>query len=413
MTQIKKTFTFYEHQESAFIAGSINNRVVKELREVYSVGTDARPEDDGTFSWVLSPGSVVGVVQLSDGSVVRFKPKTPIGNLFAMWQIAHDSEMKLDWTTSTGVDSIEDLYDKLAATFVTRIHRRITLGLHRTYERREGPLPALRGRVDIRRNVVRPWDTRIHCAFEEHEQDNRLNQLLLWALYVILRSAALQSEHTRRRVVAVFRLLAGSVSLVHYRPPDYTSVVYTRLTNVYEPLHAMARFFVDHASPALPGSALAKAVPFWIYMPKLFESFVASWLRAHLPSEYELREQSHLTLKNTDTRQHASYELIPDIVIYRTQPDRRAVAILDTKYKVAGAATQDDIEQVYVYAAEFDAPEAWLVYPVPLEKHVDLTTRQSVRIRSVHFDLTGDLDAAGFSMMRRIGIDEEPDPGTR
>jgi 5-methylcytosine-specific restriction enzyme subunit McrC len=237
-----------------------------------------------------------------------------------------------------------------------------------------------------------------------HEADNRFNQLLLFAVFTIVRSAAIVHETTRRNASSLFRLLSGSVSLHHYRGADYGGLRYTRLNQSYQPLHAMARLFVEHAAPALPGAAKSRSVPFWIYMPRLFEEFVAAWLQRNLPSSYSLRVQHRIALPTEERGARGAYRLIPDLVIYRRVEGNKPVAVLDTKYKVVERASDADIHQIYTYASEIGVHEAWIVYPSQPALPLDQTFQRGIRICSAVFDIGGDLDRAGRDFLEQIGI---------
>jgi len=58
----------------------------------------------------------------------------------------------------------------------------------------------------------------------------------------------------------------------------------------YETSHALCRFFLEHTGPAL-GAGSHQVLPFLVNMARLFERFVAEWLRAHLPEGLELQDQ--------------------------------------------------------------------------------------------------------------------------
>ena len=395
-----------EHVEQTFSAGDITKSTVRELDSVYGVGHKYDFDDDDSSVVTLTPGAVVGVVRLTDGTVVRFAPKVPVANVFAMWDMANGEGVKIDWSTYADVDTVDLMYDALARQFTRRIRARTVRGLHRTYEQRHRRLAAVRGRIDLAENIRRPWQAELHCRYEEHEPDNLLNRPLLWALYCIIRSAALLSNETRATAASVYRTLAGTVSLVEYRPSDYRGIHYTRLTQPYEPLHAMARFFVEHAAPELPGEARRKGIPFRVSMPELFERFVAEWLRRNAPPAISVRTQWPIKLEHSYGRGGPVYSLRADIVLVAAESYRRPFAVLDTKYKLGGRPDESDINQVHTYATQLGVTQAWLVYPEPLSDPLDITMQSAARIRSATFDIGDDLETAGRRFLAAIGVGE-------
>lgn len=395
-----------EHVQQSFPAEELAKSTVRELGKVYGVEYKYDFADDDSPIVSLTPAAVVGVARLTDGTVVRFAPKVPVANVFGMWDLANGARMKLDWSTYAGIDTVDGLYDAVARQFIRQIRARIVRGLHRTYEQQHGRLAAVRGRIDLAESIRRPWQPELHCRYEEHEPDNLLNRLLLWALYCIIRSAALLKNDTRGMAAGVFRTLSGAVSLVEYRPRAYRGIYYTRLTRPYAPLHAMGCFFVEHATPALPGEARRKAVPFWISMPELFEQFVAEWLRSSAPHGMAVRKQYPIKLRHSSGYSAPVYSLRADIVLVSEKLGPRPFAVLDTKYKTSGKPDETDINQVHTYATQLGVGEAWLIYPKPLEEPLDITMASGVRIRSVAFDIGDDLEAAGRRFLSEIRVGE-------
>ena len=402
----ENTLELREQAEQRFAHATLAKSIVKELNSAYGVQYSYDLDEDNSLVVSLNPGPVVGVARLTDGTVVRFTPKVPVANVFAMWDIAQGNSMKLDWSRYADVDSVDGMYDTLARQFILRIRERSVRGLHRTYEERHGRPAALRGRINVAESIRRPWQPELACRYDEHEADNLLNRLLLWALYSVIRSAALLRNDTRTMAAAVFRTLAGRVSLVEYRPSDYRDIDYTRLTQPYEPLHAMARFFVEHTAPELPGEARRRAVPFRLLMPELFEGFVAEWLRLNAPPDTSVRTQQSVKLEHSVMHNRPVYTLSADIVLRAAGPDPRPFAVLDTKYKAGGKPDESDINQVHTYATQLGVTDAWLVYPEPLAEPLDITMQTAVRIRSATFDIGQDLETAGRRFLVGIGVGE-------
>jgi 5-methylcytosine-specific restriction enzyme subunit McrC len=129
-------------------------------------------------------------------------------------------------------------------------------------------------------------------------------------------------------------------------------------------------------------------------MARLYELFVAEWLRVHLPAHLELKTQEQFALNPAN-----SLHFQIDLSLYE-KSGGATHAILDTKYK-AGPPTPDDIAQVMAYARVKRSAEAILVYPTPLPQPLD-TTLDGLRIRSLTFALTGDLEHAGQQFLREL-----------
>lgn len=388
-----------EGENTTFPRSQFSPEVLWELQDRYGIRCSVQPRIAAPDDVVLVPESNVGVIELPGGTRVELRPKTPLINIFRMWELATGTEVRFNWAGTTEVASFDELYSRLAEAFVRRVQRLVTLGLYRSYRVRSDERRAIRGRIDVRRHLTRSWSPAIPCRFEEHETDNEHNRLLVWALFVIARSAGIRAT-SQRLATGAARPMMQSIALHPHTPSEYSTQSYNRLNSHYKPLHAMARFFVDHAGPMISGPVRTRGVPFLVNTPRLFERFVAEWLRANIPDSYEV------TLQPGRVLGASGYRIVPDIVLYDIRTERRPVAILDTKYKTPDRASDADIYQVATYALEYGVPEGWLIYPTALSTPVSVPIGKRVWVRSACFRLDYDLDDAGFELLAQLGLAE-------
>lgn len=130
-------------------------------------------------------------------------------------------------------------------------------------------------------------------------------------------------------------------------------------------------------------------------MARLFELFVAEWLRHRLPASHRLIAQLKVHL---DPAHRLSFEI--DLVLTDARGER-TFAVLDTKYKVTSTPSTDDVAQVAAYAAAKGCTDAVLVYPVGLARSLELRVGR-IRVRSLGFELNGDLEKGGERFMREL-----------
>ena len=134
-------------------------------------------------------------------------------------------------------------------------------------------------------------------------------------------------------------------------------------------------------------------LPFLVDMAKLYELFVAEWLKAHLPQYLLLKFQEQVNISKT-------IHFKTDLILYDMSTGT-ARYILDTKYKTPTQPAADDIAQVVAYAVSKDCHEAVLVYPEPL-KHPLNEWVGDIRVRSLTFSLKDDLDRAGQAFLQQL-----------
>ena len=343
--------------------------------------------------WQLTPRGWVGYIVLTDDLHLRLKPKVPIANLFRMLEYAHKLKIHLaDGLADCA--SLEEFYERLAHILARRVVDRGRKGFYRTYISESDRLPFVRGQLDTRRLITRPWDAQLQCAYEEHTGDIADNQILAWTLQRIARSG-LCSRRVLSTVRSAYRSIQSFVTPVPFAPAACMGRLYNRLNEDYEPLHGLCRFFLEHSGPHLDSGDRAM-LPFLIDMNRLFELFVAEWLAAHLPKTHSIKAQEHVEITAS-----GDLEFVVDLVLYDAV-EERPLCVLDTKYKRPETPAAGDIEQVVAYAVSKRCHDAALVYPIHLQKPLDTCVGGRVNVRSLTFALNDDIDVAGEALVEDL-----------
>jgi 5-methylcytosine-specific restriction enzyme subunit McrC len=342
--------------------------------------------------WRLCPTGWVGQLPVGDDLLLRLVPKVPIHNLFGMLELAYDIDLR-QFAGLTRVETLEELYESLASVLAQRVLERARRGLYRAYVGAEDRLPYLRGSLDLAEHLRTPWRVALPCRFEEHTADLIENRILAWTLHVIGRSGAI-TERVLPVVRMAYRSVAGFATLEPVIPQDCVDRLYNRLNQDYEILHALCRFFLEQAGPT-HRSGDRSMTPFLIAMPVLFERFVARWLALHSPGEWQVEAQETVVPAKD---QPLSYHI--DLVL-RSAAGGRPVAVLDTKYKDVTSPSNEDVNQVVVYAELMGCTDAFLVYPRAPARALDVRIG-AIRVRSVVFSLDGDLQLGGRELLSTL-----------
>jgi len=347
------------------------------------------PRTAGT--WRITSRGVVGAFPLRDGGGVRVVPKVPIHNLLRMIEIAEDVPTR-ELEQHVPVASIEDLFDRLVASLTSRVHRRLRVGLHKSYVQREDRLPYLRGRLDIEQQVRRSLHTAFDVQFQETSVDHHDNRVLLATLRTVARSPLLRSD-TRASVRRALRALASDVSLISISPGDAVRPPYHRLRTDYLPMHRLCRFLLARSGPTLEAGSYA-ATPFLLDMPRLFETFVAKGMSNGFPAGLRLARHVRHRLDPT-----GRVVFDADLVLYDVVTGRPRM-VLDTKYKDHDAPVASDVQQVIAYAAALGCHEAALVYPT--ERAFPQMRAGEITVRRFGVPLDGDPVEACMSLAARV-----------
>ncbi|NLG27508.1 MAG: restriction endonuclease [Chloroflexi bacterium] len=336
--------------------------------------------------WVLTAQSWVGHIPLTPDLRLVLEPKVPLGNLFRMLEYAYRLA-RFD-VGLVATDTLEEVYQSLAVVLGKQVLDRARQGLYRAYVPRQQHTPYVRGRLDMNRMMRSPWEARLDCQYQEHTADIEDNRILAWTLFGILRSGICDDEGQRvlrqafQQVQHCAALEAMPASVCAHRD-------YHRLNEDYRPLHGLCHFFLDGSGPTHRVGEHTM-VPFLVDMARLFEQFVAEWLTAHLPQGFHVVPHYRV-----DLNQFGSMYFDIDLVLW-DEAAGAPLCVLDTKYKKESAAP--DVHQIVAYAQSVGCRYALLVYPGPLAVPVSAEAGD-ISIRSLIFDVGGDLELAGERML--------------
>jgi len=341
--------------------------------------------------WKLTSQGWVGHIPLTPEFHIALHPKVPLLNLLGMLEYAYHLKSFCWLSGLINCHSLEEFYNHLALVLAKQILERCRQGIYRTYMPKKNQLAYIRGRLNLEKTIQKPWTIKPSCDYQEYTGDIEDNQILAWTLRCIIYSRICQ-ERILPVVRETYHTLQGCVTLQQFQPADCLGRQYNRLNEDYRPLHALCRFFLENTAPShqLGNRTM---LPFLVNMGRLYELFVAEWLKAHLPPGLFLKYQEQINIGNT-------VQFQTDLVLYEFG-DGTPRYILDTKYKVPTVPDTGDITQVVAYGLSKGCREAVLVYPAGLTQNLDEWIG-NIHIRSLTFSLDGDLNQAGEVFLQSL-----------
>ena len=399
-----KTIELSEYQKRSFPAEDIPQDVG---RFIWSHYKDKIVVEAPTFQtdnqWRFTSQGWVGHIPITDGYRLLLKPKVELENLFRMLEYAYRVPFET-MGEAVGAASLEEFYERLARILALRITDRMRKGLYREYASRERRLPFIRGKVDLRALLTRPWETDFNCHYQRNTADIEENQLLAWTLFRIARTG-LCGEEVGRLVRRAFRGMSNSVGLRLFSGADCVGRLYNRLNGDYQPMHGLCRFFLDNTGPTHEHGENTM-LPFLVDMAKLFETFVAEWLRKHLPDDIVLKDQAIIHI-GMDTKVEFRIDLL-----LTDRHTGKPLCLLDTKYKAASSPSAGDVQQVIAYAKALGCREAVLVYPKPFANPFEDNIGGDIHVWTTDFKVSDDLEANGQAFLYRVlaaaGVTQAP-----
>lgn len=366
----------------------LGNTIFDKFQKYVDVVEPSRKTDS---CWKFTPLGWVGTIPVNESISISIHPKAPLKSIFKMWEYAYRLNGFRFFDGTFDCQSLAEFYQNLAGILARKVLDRVRKGLYRTYLGRSERLAYVSGRLDIHRMTSEPWRVDLDCTFEEHTADVEENQILCWTLSVIARSGLCTHPDVQAKIHGAYRALLGCTSPVPILPKACIGRIYNRLNDDYEHLHSICRFFLEHRGPTHQQGDYAM-MPFLMDMARLFELFVAEWLKQKLQdTEYELKEQHSVNI---------GIQCRIDIVIL-DRATGTPLYILDTKYKVPDSPSSDDIHEVRSYAEALGCSEAALIYPIQLQNGMNAKTG-NIRVRTLTFAVGGDIDEGGDAFLSSL-----------
>ena len=310
--------------------------------------------EPGEYSghWQVSAHNYVGSINVA-GLQVLVRPKIPLRNLFLLLEVGlrardwHDEAVRFE---TTG-----DLLPALVSFFARTTETTLARGLYHSYREQQDRLVALRGRVDIARQLVQPGlAIPTACRFTEFTADLIENSYLKAAVSRSLRVAGVQPID-RRRLMQHLVTLEDVGDLQHHHT-DSDRVTFTRLNEHYKPALRLARLVLANLT-LQDAVGETQASSFMLDMNELFERFVTERLRRALRGRLDLKDQHRDRLDERGT-----VAIKPDL-LFRAAGSPKFVA--DIKYKLtddAAGGRHPDYYQLLAYTTALDLPEGVLIY---------------------------------------------------
>jgi 5-methylcytosine-specific restriction enzyme subunit McrC len=317
---------------------------------------------------IAAPGCSLEILPKIDAEAIE--PDATIRHrLVRMLDVALGFELG-DGQAAAMARQTETLLDILIRLFADRLLAEARRGLPRAYLAQEDDLPALRGRLDVRRQftvlAVRPdW---LACRYDALLADMALLRIMK-ACVVLLRRHSRAAETIRR--LDELRFLLADVSDVPASDLPWTQVRIDRTNRRWETLYGLARLFLKREWQATHHDGRAQqGITLLFPMNDLFEAYVAALAkRALRGTEWTVHTQGGglFCLIEEDEGGRQRFQTKPDLLIKQG----RTVMVIDTKWKRIGRNPEDakrgvsqaDVYQMMAYARLYRCPEVMLLYP--------------------------------------------------
>lgn len=334
-----------------------------------------RVESYTLFDWdsdTATARSWVGVLQVP-GAQVEVMPKVndsgEVGegrrSLVMMLTYAGMLKPRLMGAASVEHDAQLTFLDVLIEMFGEQLEDELRRGVDRGYVVQAADLECVRGRIDVKRQIVhhagRP--TPLACVYDSFEADTELNRALKYACRVLARRT---SSFYAQRVLRASMMSLDEVSDVVMSPEQLGQIQLTRQNERFRDALELARLLLSGESAA-PQVGASRSFSLCFDMNKIYERFVAGYLRELFEGKgVEVLEQGEdgRALWHNQKTDKPRLELLPDVILKRGE----ARIIIDAKWKrldkkSGDPVSREDLYQLYAYGQEFKSKEVVLLYP--------------------------------------------------
>lgn len=325
--------------------------------------------------WRVTASSYVGSLVV-DGVELLIRPKINPENLFLLLEpgLPPAAWRKEAFNYDTSSDLLPSVINFFARTLETTLGR----GVLRSYQSREEPLTALRGRMDVagqfkRAGVLTP----VASKYDDFTEDIVENRVLRAAIRLALRVPRVDPTERQRLVQQLVSLEA--VADVPVRVDTIDTIHFTRLNQHYAPALGLARLVLANLTLTdTRGSVSASS--FMVNMNELFQRFLTERLRRVLWGRLDVFNEPTVYLGLG-----RQVPMQPDLV-FRKPGEAHPRLVGDVKYKlvVDARGRSSDYYQLLAYATAMDLPEGMLIYC----RGQDDADRRTLTVRNAGINLT-------------------------
>ena len=346
------------------------------------------PAPDSEHAYVLTPGAIIGAVEIEDLSV-SIQPKLGIGRVLFLASYAMGAFRLRDRDRFDFRDE-DTLVEALVPGFASAAKRAFAQGLLHGYRTEEETLHVVRGRIRMDEQIRRRFGVPlpIEVRYDDFTEDILMNRLVK-AAAARLGLMRIRSRQSRADLGWVDATL-GNVAAVEFAPNALPEVSFNRLNEHYREIVALALLILRYSTIETE-RGVTRAAGFLMDMNRVFQDFVTQALREALSlSDQAFRSDSGIRGVTLD--EGGSVQLKPDLSWW-DGPDCTFVG--DAKYKrvVDERVPNADLYQLLAYATALDLPGGLLVYAQGEADNVVHRVRHAgKRLEVATLDLSGTIE---------------------
>ncbi len=262
-------------------------------------------------------------------------------------------------------------FEVLIFLFAQNLWRLIQNDINKEYVRVKDNFTFIKGKLcfpsHLKRNLI--LRHRFYLEFDEFCEDNLLNQVFKYTVYLLLKVSA---DFNNIKILQKLKFLFSEVSWRPITLNDFKKINLTRLNKRYEPVLNLSKIFIGLESVEL-NFGQVNIFSLLFDMNVLFEEFIGEFIKKNFFEFNFISLQgptkNFVVSKEVGGREEGGglFKLRPDIQIGESRDNIRL--IIDTKYKILKESDskegvlQSDLYQMYAYSKKYNCPDIVLLYP--------------------------------------------------
>lgn len=331
----------------------------------------------------LTTSGYAGVLTLPSGTTVEVSPKGTVSRPFDLLRYALSASAE-SIEEPTQLSSAQTFIDAFGALFHAELRAVLNAGIHRDYQTVAGREDAIRGRLQVHKQLQQPEPipTKFHVEYDTFTADIPLNQAILQAGQTL--ATLVTDETIAGNLTMETRRLEQFVTPRRIQPAKLKAIELTRLNDQYSDLLELTRMVLTRQFFEDLSSGDHQTFGLFIDMKTIFEAVVERAVRDATArmSNGELSVDGQGDIGAIITGDHA-VDMTPDFVVNGSEG---TLVVGDAKWKT-DSRSSGDVYQLTSYILAEQRPGV-VIYPDrDIEKEESIVHMQEQEFDLVSLDL--------------------------
>ena len=257
-----------------------------------------------------------------------------IKNIFYMLSYSF-TVLKKDGYEGVGSEEFDHAGDLFCEILNRGISQQLKQGLFKTYISKNEDLTAVRGKIDLNRQIQIKIQKKqiVACEYDELSVNNLFNQILKTTSMYFLRDKSVSKERKDR--LRKLMLFFDEVDELPIKAIPWEQLMFQRNNRTYEMLINICRLAIEGYLHTTELGDLKMPLFSEDNMANLFESFVAEYYKEEIKKidpKVSVNSQKKLEWDTAETDDPATIRLLPNMYMDIKLVGKNQTLIIDTKY---------------------------------------------------------------------------------